>query len=423
MMKKAIVLVLCFVLLLGIFAGCGAEKDPLAGKFSVGFAKIDVTPEISMPMGGYASSAALNQPSRISEGVYSRVYVTCVALTDEVGTTMLLMTCDSLQIMNAVANELRNNVSEATGVPFENIVLSATHSHSTPTVGGSYVEYYNGVVQAAKDALADRAPATMEYTSTIVENMTFVRHYVTHTGVVMGSNFKPAGAGVPVSHTTEADKEMRLIRYTREGKDPVLMINWQGHATKASGSGVPTHYQISADYVGFFRDYVTENSDCLVAVYIGASGNLNTASRLEDEKDFEDVEEYGAELGKHAVAALENMIPGDTGALQRQTAAVDRLDGTTTEIAAIGGGSLGVVAVPFEMFDTTSMAIRKGSPYDTTLVLGCANGYNQYMPTEVCYTYVGCYEVGISPFPMGTAEKVATYYLDMFNSMHGTTAE
>lgn len=421
-MKKILVLIMCAVLVLGLFAGCGGEggtkDDSLAGKFSVGYAKVDVTPKSSMAMGGYT---AAGEVSRMAEGTFNELCITCIAMTDEAGVTMLMMTCDALQIKNQFADELRNKVSEATGVPVENIVVAATHSHSTPGVDSNYVEFYDGIVKAAQDALADRAPATMEYAAGEVQNLSYVRHYNTHTGIVTGSNFKPAGTGMITGHTTESDKEMRLVRYTREGegKKPVLMANWQAHPCLASGSGIATHYMYSSDYIGFFRDYVEQNSDCLVAFFQGAAGNLNTGSKLDSEKSYEDTKEYGEELGKAALALMENMNAGDNGALQVRSTDIPNSIGGTTKISAISAGGLGIMVAPFEMFDTTAMAVRAESPYQSTFTMALANGYNTYVPTAICYDYIDCYEVRISQHPKGTAENIVTDYLNMLNEMHG----
>ena len=419
-MKRVVVLLLCAVMIIGVFAGCGKEEtqNETPKGFSVGFGRADVTPTESVNMPGYSSAG---EPERMSTSVLNPLRVTCVAITDEAGQTMLVYTCDAMQIKDAFANELRKNISDATGVPTANIVLSATHCHSTPAVDGTNILFYDGVVKAAKEALADRAPATMEYGATTLENMTFVRHYTTHTGIVVGDNFNPAGAGVRTGHTTEADKELRLVRYNREGKKPVVMLNWLGHASMASTAttdyGKQFRYALSSDYIGFCVDYMESNSDCLVALYIGASGNINPTTRMTGEAQLS-AAEYGEELGKQAITALSSMTAGTTGTVKTTAAAFER-QGGSIEISTMGAGSLGVVVAPFEMFDTTSVAIREKSPYDTTFVLALANGYNSYMPTEICYDYVDCYEVRITQFFRGSAEKVADEYVKMLTEIHG----
>ncbi len=419
-MKRVLCFVLVMIVVLGLLA-CGK-----AGKktFSVGFGRADVTPTESVNMPGYSSAG---EPERMSQGVLTKQYVTCIAMTDEAGQTMLMLSCDAMQIKDQPARKLLKMVSEATGVPYENIVISATHCHSTPAIDDLNVKFQEGIVQAAKDAMADRAPATMEYGSTTLDGMTFVRHYNTDTGVVVGDNFNPAGAGRRVSHTTEADNELRLVRYTREGKQSIVMLNWLGHASMASTAttdyGKQYRYMLSSDYVGFCVDQIEKNSDYLVALFIGASGNINPTSRIAGETRFDSAVDYGQELGKQALAALENMTAGTTGAVKSTTSKFDLAAGGQIDISAMGTGSLGVIVAPFEMFDTTSMTVREKSPYDTTFVLCLANGYNSYMPTQECWDYPECYEVRITKFSRGSAEKIAEDYVNMLGSMQTETAK
>jgi hypothetical protein len=231
--------------------------------------------------------------------------------------------------------------------------------------------------------------------------------------VVVGDNFHPEGAGQRVSHTTEADKEMRLIRILREGKKPILMVNWLGHNSLASTGrteyGKANRNLLSSDFVGFCRTYVESNYDCLFAMYMGAGGNVNPTGLLLNEPGQTTAIAYGEQLGKHILTAVQTMSAGQTGGIRH---AISQFQGvkSTFDIHAFGMGSLGVITAPVEMFDTTSMAIREDSPYEITFVLTIANGHYGYLPTEICYDYDGCYEVG-GGFARGDAERIVGDYL------------
>jgi len=426
-MKRILVWILVLALSISVLA-CGKqetapvteEKPAWAGQFAVGFGRADVTPGRDVIMGGYT---AAGEATRTSTGILSRLYLTCVAITDETGRTLLLYTFDAKSPSASIFLQMQNAVMEDTGVPIEDIVFSSTHTHSSP----DFDPYYTGVatkgaVAAAREALADRAAATMEYASAEIENMTFVRHYNTDTGIVIGDNFKPEGYGKRTGHTTEADKELRVIRYNREGKKPVLMVNWMGHNNLASTGvteyGKEHRYEVSADYVGFCRDYVEQNYDCLFALFMGASGNLNVTSRMEGEPMQTTAEEYGHQLGQGILTTLETVTAGNTGNIAQ---AVTSFQGAKNAFAiyAMGAGSLGVIVAPFEMFDTTAMAVREQSPYDVTFVLTLANGAYGYMPTDACFDYEDCYEVRISQFSRGDAEKIVDIYLDLLDQTIG----
>ena len=60
-MKKVLSILICAMLMIGMFAGCGSgEKEQqgenLAGKFSVGYAKAVISPETSVYLCGYGDA-------------------------------------------------------------------------------------------------------------------------------------------------------------------------------------------------------------------------------------------------------------------------------------------------------------------------------------------------------------------------------
>ena len=221
---------------------------------------------------------------------------------------------------------------------------------------------------------------------------------------------------------TEADKELRLLQFDRADKKPIVMINWMGHATKVStGStdfGKAHRYMISADYVGFCRDYVEKNSECHFALFMGASGNLATSSALPGEERTESPIEYGELLGQYVLDAAKQVAPLETGTIKTTTTQFDAVRAQLT-LHALGCGELGLIAGPYEMFDTVSMNVREQSPYKATFVLSQTNGAFGYMATAICYDYDDCYECRHTYFEKGDAEKTVDVYLDMLNALRG----
>ena len=70
-------------------------KMPEAGLYA-GFAKIDITPDYQIGIGGYS-----NPESRRSEMVEERIYTTCIALTDG-DETILLYTIDNCACSHSI---------------------------------------------------------------------------------------------------------------------------------------------------------------------------------------------------------------------------------------------------------------------------------------------------------------------------------
>jgi hypothetical protein len=87
------------------------------------------------------------------------------------------------------------------------------------------------------------------------------------------------------------------------------------------------------------------------------------------------------------------------------------------EIAAFSFGDVGGVVVPYEMFDTSGMQIKAGSPFKKTFIFGYAfPGNGSYIPDEKAFDNEG-YETNQCRFVRGTAEKLVAAYLDMLNAM------
>ena len=416
-MKRFLCLLLDFLMAMSLLAcqqGEKAETPAWEGKFAVGFGRADVTPDFPVEMKGYGASGV---GPRMSENVLSNLYMTCIAITDATGHTVLFFSFDHKSFSGSNAKVLREAASEATGIPIEDIIISCTHTHSAPELGNE--EYMPiakaGTVQAALDALADRAVSTFEYASSMIEDMAFVRHYNTDTGIVVGSNFHPAGAGKEISHTTEADKELRVIRIVREEKKPIILANWFGHNGMASTGttkfGLAHRNFITADYVGFCREYVEENYDCNFVMFMGAGGNIGSGSRLKGTETS--AIEFGKTLGQHILDAAETMTATATGNIQRATTQFDGVE-YTFDINAFGVGDVGIITAPIEMFDTTSMLIREQSPYDINIVMTIANGHFGYLATDICYDYIDCYEVS-GKFKRGDSDRIAGMYLDLLN--------
>ena len=431
--------------------------------FRVGYGKEDITPEESVPMGGYGRS-----DQRMATGILSCLWATCVAITDADGNTLLLMSvdlCNSLEASRAAPS-----ISEATGVPVENIVISATHTHSSPDFSYTHMpavsraldKVHNGLKKAAVTAMEDRKPAQMYGASVETANMNFVRHYLMNDGTYCGDNFGSTASGYK-SHASEADPTMQLIKFTREGDNDIILTNFQTHPHRTGGS---KKYDISADIVGEYRAAMEKDLGVEVIYFSGAGGNLNPTSRISKENVAKDYKEHGKMLASYAKSA--QYAPLNTGKVQASKmsfeakinhaddayAAVcadlrarwDRGELTTAQVIKLGAeagiklnspyhagairnranmpesstfpiwaysfGDVGFVAAPYEMFDTNGVFIKEKSPFEYTFISTIANKTNGYFPSDYGFTY-GCYEVDTTSYVRGTAERLADEYIKM----------
>ena len=473
---KKIALILCFVMLLGMF-GCSGDApkntenqrsttDPTGAgvnTFSAGYARECVTPSYSIGLAGYGNDA-----ERPSQGVLDDIYVTCVAVSDAEGNTVLFYTADFISVDLTFTSTVKDAVSKETGVPKENIFFSTTHNHSAPacSTGTMSGTVKKAAVNTAVQALADRSAAQVQIASIETEKLNFVRHYLTDKGTYMGDNY---GSGTPVAHETEADHELQLIKFDREeGIKDIAMINFQAHVNITG-----QYDRISSDYIGACRTEFEKKTDCHFAYFQGAAGNLNPTSYI-GEENFTSANDYlahGKELARYAANALnknaETIDPGSikittetyTATVRKDTAefaaaavlfkqvydetgdaskarqasgglvhsiyAVNGInmrrnmgDTKDFDVTAISFGDLSFVVAPYEMFDTHGMYIKDNTPFKMTFILGYCNGMNYYIPSELSFDH-GCYEVDNGWFVRGTGEELADLYVKMLNDLHG----
>jgi len=430
---------------------------------SAGFAKIDVTPDYPTGLRGYS-----NEETRQHEAVAERIYVTCIAVTDG-EETILLYTLDNCACEHHFAERIRSAVTPLTDIPGEKIFCSATHAHSAPSTGGypNALRYRGDLVvacvRAAREALADRAPAKLLAAKQAFPGMNFVRHYITANGAFADITTAAAEDNPVVGYAAEPDRQMVLIKFQREGvKKSILLVNWQGHPDCSSQIGF---LNIAPSYPGPLRDTLGAYTGDLVAYFTGADGNTVIESRLEADKHGLNWREYGvkmAELGYglykqltevegHGIATARRIVEvqidhswdhrideanevfdlwksvgktegnelakkyGFTSVYQARAIRSRRQMSNTSEleINAFRIGGVGFTTGTYEMFSESGMSIKENSPFEYTFLL---TGNFTYIPSANAFNY-RCYEADTGFFARGTAEMLVDNYLEMLNGL------
>ena len=440
-------------------------------KIQFGFSRKDITPDYPISLTGYG-----DDDRRINEHVLTPIVADCLAFTDSDNNTVLLYTADLLYPGWSLVSALREAVCKKTGISEDRIMLATTHNHSAPNTHAAtnqgVSQFCDDFVQlltaAAEEALADRAPVDIYIGRSQSEKMTFVRHYIMADGSYAGDNF--GNKEQPIQgHVSPADEEIQLIRFQREGKQDVVLMNWQSHAkscsTATSEFGKAHRKDLSADFVGYLRQHLEAKTGAVVTYFSGASGNLNPDSRIEQECPSRNPDEFSARLADFAMQGLEKMclVEGTKVASTQQFVEIpiDHSDDDKIELAkeiwalwgkdlqlahdtakahgfnnafatrdiiarhhseasrkvelnAIGVGGIGFAAVPYEMFCQNGLYVKEQSQFPMTVVMSCCNGYHKYFPSQFAFTHGG-YEVDSRLYPKGTAEHMAETLVDMLN--------
>lgn len=435
--------------------------------FQVGYGKANITPTFGVPIAGYG-----NTHLRISERAIQQLWSCCVAIRDEEGNTLLLISQDTVN--TAWAEDVRQHTHQATGIPKDHIILAATHTHCGPDQESTLEsiqrwkpDYLNQVTISAEAALADLAEASIFIGQTKTENLSFVRHYLMSDGSYAGDNFGDFKNNTIVAHAREVDPQLQLIRFDRSaaGKRNVLMANWQCHPmlhARMIGK------DLSSDYIGTTRDYIETRLSDLFVFFQGAAGDHSSRSKIQEEVRTKDCTEFGEILGKYILDAVQNMTKVETAPIQLMQTQLearinhdmeDKLEqaqevetlyrktdrdtgnvlawqygfssvyhtnavlrrskyGATRvmELTAIRIGELAFVTAPGEVFGSYGIQIKEASPYASTFVLTLCNGHNGYIPNEHAHDY-GCYESHSGNFTRQTGSEMVQAYLSMLRNM------
>ena len=289
--------------------------------FRVGYGRTDIMPEDPIPLGSYGNSL-----DRVSTGYLNQLYFSCIALTDDEDTTMLLMTYDITQPTDDVLNNLKNYASEKYGIDKNYVHLSGTHTHSSvdlsldvKVVNDYKVKLYLAAHEAIDLAMADRKKATIYAGETQTEGLNFVRHYLRSDGTIAGDNYTILSTAPVIKHYKDPDSSMRLIKFCRENskgekvKD-IVMMNWQAHNHLTGGF---QKTDISADFTGACREYMEEKKDCYFNFFQGCAGNLNEQSSYFPELNrTTDFNEYGKLLAGYALDVYDKLDSYKTGKIK-----------------------------------------------------------------------------------------------------------
>lgn len=240
-----------------------------AASWKAGVSRIDITPNESIWMAGYASR------TKPSEGVRQRLFAKALAIEDSAGIVSVLLTADLGGFRRDVSQRIAARVTAKYHLPRERLVLNSSHTHSGPvTTVGRYSTYpmndehkaavlrYQGqlvdkVVEVIGTALESREPATPSY------EQGFAGFAVNRRRVGHREYPGPTDHDVPVLAVKKADGALLAIAF-----------GYSCHAT------VLSDYQINADWPGYAQEAVETRNPGAIAMFVnGCSADQNPLPR------------------------------------------------------------------------------------------------------------------------------------------------
>lgn len=297
-----------------------------------------------------------------------------------------------------------NKVAERTGISPNNIIITASHTHSAP-----YYTYYgsrltDAMVTAVKDALKDLEPCSLGYSGTQVGDISRNRRVLIDGECwnywLAGPNadtYEPAGP---------TDRElMVLAAKNAEGKYKAVLWNFACHANGNKEN------KISADYPGHTQEQLSaELGYDVPALFVpGACGDINPigtplhmgkalaggiADCLGNLKTIEK-KELSVRHSVFALPVRSSPVFAEEEIARKWPAQLETyrtnfglmLNAARPQYKAIVSGirlgdDFAIASNPGELFCQLGLDIKADSPFGGTMVVEASNGMLGYMPTE-----------------------------------------
>lgn len=432
-------------------------------KLKVGFAEVDFTPCVKM---GYMPGQFGHEISyRETSG---ELFASAVAFSCG-GNSLIMISMDVLSFKAEYGNDMRRRISEATGVPTENILIAATHTHTGPAL-----EYQlwltdpdpvisantaDKTVEAGIAAWNSREDAKLGTKSGYNSDYNFCRVWHMKDGTV---KMNPGTSGVdkPISAVDHSVNVMRIE--DTKGNIKGMIVNYANHLDNISPKNT-----YSADYVKYLREGLREEygEDLAVVFFNGAAGDVNR-NDYSGEKPRATVDKIGYGIAETAIKINRHIKTSDTVKIQslsqihqtvRRKETIEQYewavevmsrvnkgynvggkdhafaaeyiepedpnlpDTVDMEIHTIQIGDWAIVGIPGEVFSEIGLNIKKNSPFTSTLIFELANGTHGYLTPDhiqVSETYEAQYSKYNAYTGLGTADMLIEKSEEMLDKLY-----
>lgn len=408
-----------------------------AADFKAGAYAQDVTPKkFPISVNGNFSDV---QATAANDPLHAR----CLVL-DDGAKKMALVIVDNCVIPRSLVLDAKAQATKLTGIPAENILIAATHTHYAPTVTAAfqsdpneeYVAYLaQKIAEGIKKAHDRLQPATLGFGRGSDPTQVYNRRWKREQSLIPPDPFGNTTDQVQMNpghqvkgllaNAGPVDPEICMLS-VRNAKDEPLAL-FSTYSLHYVG-GNPA---LSADYFGAYAERIKqliapENKEFVGAMFNGTSGDVNNINfaaapaKAGPGERIRIVSESVAQNTRIAFGKIEYSKPtldARTKELMikvRKPSAKDLADAKETlkdwdgkknlttarniyaretlkmadypdevpvTVQVLRIGDIAIAAMPCEIFTDIGLEIKKTSPFKNTFTICLANGYNGYLPT------------------------------------------
>lgn len=433
-------------------AGVGVSANVHAGELMAGAAAANLKADDAMVIGGGIG------PHKFT-GQEGELRATAVVIQDPQGAKVALVECDVLMVNRDVLDRAAREIEKATGVPFDNILINATHTHHAPTTvtihGYTREEAFtqqvgDKAVEAAVAANKRLTPVTMNFRLGEESSVGRNSRLLLANGMIYWTGSQEDF----VRPTGPFDPELPVWAFRRkDGSVEALMFNHSTHTIGAKKPGVR-----SPGFYGMAAQELEPELGGTVLFFEGASGSTHNLELNGPEMTTRIKQAVLDALGKAksqpvdvvrgirkevtikvrdfdeskddaAVVAYEAHKIKDPKTAQfvvdifrdmRKELTPQKGQERKTWVQAIRIGDTAVVGVPAEFFTVLGQDIKRRSPFRHTYVFELANDYIGYVPDRKGHE-LGGYQTwtGLHSFvPPGTGEMIVDEAVTLLKTLH-----
>ena len=256
----------------------------------VGYAKVNINPPLGSDLAGYYIP-------RAAKGFLDDLEAHAIVLALK-ETKIAIVSVDTCYLKTSLATRYREAIEAATGIPADQLVLTATHTHTgprlTPIDGADakdtatidrYADFVEErLIDLVKLAVQDLKSAKMGFiTGYAPERVAYIRLYRMKDGSTMTCPpINDPNIDCPIG---VLDQRMHILRFDRVGGESIVLANYGLHADTVNGD------LLCSDWVGWMRRTVDKALDgvkCLCL--IGCQGDVGSTHVFPEGGDMNDTE-------------------------------------------------------------------------------------------------------------------------------------
>lgn len=269
-----------------------AERSELTdapNTFEVGWATVDMTPDMPTPLGGFGA-----RRGAMAEGTHDPVNVKAVAIADGAD-TVVIVGSDLFTITPNLADLIREKVQAERDLPADRILLNGSHTHSGAAgfIPGFMATLFGGAfVEGLPEFLAEK------YAEAIIGALDSLEPARMARGSIQAPQFIR-------NRTREADVDAALdyLVFVQDNGKMCFVTRYSAHATVLGSSNM----LYSGDYAGYVQRGIEQRTGNTAIFLSGAVCSMGPSAPAGD-TDFARAEAMGDALAELVVNAVKESI-------------------------------------------------------------------------------------------------------------------